>query len=218
MKRKASTTPISSRRTKASKLSTEEKKEVARIADQQLLKRADVKYTDLHDSVSVDASGFLFDLTTNLAFSDTGLNAYEGNSITPKGLEIRYHWNTDQEYSNVRTIIFQWFSAATPAVTDILQDITIGASNPLSAPEINTKPFYKILHDALDVINTYNSGLARALVRKVYINGKKLRKIRSQATASTLVNGRIYCLVISDDQVTTYPAFAFYSRLSYYDF
>lgn len=191
--------------------------DVRAIAKRAAIQVADLKYTDLNDSSSVTSTGYITQLSGPL---DPGVNQkdeYVGSQIDPQSLTLRYRWQSDQTSSVLRTIVFQWFDTATPTMADIIENAAIGAANCLSAPDFANKSQYRILHDSLDIVNDYAAALTKGMVRKVFIPGNKLQKIKFNTATSAQKTGSLWLLAISDDILTIAPSITFYSRITYTD-
>jgi len=195
--------------------------DVRAIAKKEVMKEEDIKYTDVHDSSAVNSAGYITALTGALTRGDFGLNSFEGNWVKPKGLTIRYKWSTNQEYSNCRTIIFQWNDFSTPNIINVLQNTSIGADVCISDFLTDTKSQLRVLHDSLDTVNN-QAGVVGTLAfsgmaRKVYIPGSRMSKIHFVGTSNVQTSGTIWFLAVSDDILLVAPSVAFYSRISYTD-
>jgi len=192
------------------------------IVRSEIKKSSDLKYTDstiVNQAVSV--SGILQTALANLTRGDAGLNSFDGNTITPQGLTVKYMFYTNQVHNQVRLIAFQWMDSSSPSAGTVLQS-TATFMGTLSAPNVSSKDVLRILYDRTHVVAPTAGGDTAVtgnghVYGKMFIPASRLRKIRYNIAANTVVEGNIWFLAISDDSLVTYPAINLYSRLSFYD-
>lgn len=192
------------------------------IVRSEIKKNSDLKYTDSTiANTAVSASGLIGTALANLIRGDAGINAFDGNTITPQGLTVKYMWYSNQIHNQVRLLCFQWLDSSTPSASSVLQSVVTGLGT-LSATNVNSKDVMRVLYDKTHVIAPTAGGDTTVIgngtsYEKFFISGKRLRKIRYNITSNTVVEGNIYFLAISDDVLATFPAINLYSRLSFYD-
>lgn len=215
MKRQASTTAISARRKRQRTNSTSN---VQAIVKKELRKKTDWKYTDASVlNAAISANGSIVSLLTNLTRGDTGFNNFEGNMIQPQAITFHYDFHTDQIYNVMRMMIFQWFDNSVPSVATVLAATTAGVGV-LCPVATSAKPLLKVLYDkTVPVAPTANSPIQGCFVDKVYIPGKRLRKVQFNSGNLTVQTGNLFALYISDDTLTTFPGTYWYSRVTFSD-
>lgn len=196
------------------------KAEVAR----QIRAASDLKYTDVSSGyANAPASGTIVSATSNLVRGTGGIDNFVGNTLKPTGFQGKFIFTTNnQNFSNVRVIVFQWFDASVPTITGILQN---GGSSPqcvLSPVLVTNKSQINVLYDR----NWYMAPTAGdssfiagqgGFTDKFYIPGSRLRRMKFNSGTSALQDGGIYVLYVTDDPTATFPQFAFYNRLSFMD-
>lgn len=186
--------------------------------------KAEVKYTDrsLYNNSSTN-TGSIFSLHHLLVRGDDVFNNFEGNVVYPVGLSIKWACETNQSYNYVRLMFFQWMDGSVPTISDVLQDTTTGIGT-MCAVHVNTKGIMNVLYDKHIVIAPSAGGGSAATVLgwgpkngKTYIPGKRMCPIRFKVGTNTVMSGTIYCLMLSDDSLATYPTVSLYTRLAYRD-
>lgn len=195
------------------------------IVRKELRKRTDWKYTDSGLSTTgVSNGGQITSLLGNLIRGDTGYDNFTGNNIIPQAITLKYYWTTNQAYNVVRLMVFQWFDSSSPLVSGILQSVGIASLSPISPTLVTNKPLMKVLYDRTHTLAPTASDATFTTVAygtvdpvTVYIPGKKLRKVKYNASSTAIQDGNIYCLVISDDVLATHPAVTWYARVTFSD-
>jgi len=206
MKRNVQNPNPNQRPTAKGKTSLTKEQTVAQLVKKELAKQSDTKYYQtVIASVSVDFSGTVFNLLTGLVRGDAS-NNFDGMSIQPLHLVLRYAWNSSVANSSnlVRLIVFQWFEATAPTPAAVLAGIG-AATAPLQPTLIQNKRLYKVLHDSFEGLSSPFSGGVDIITRTVYIPEKRLRRVIYQTAADVIVTGGIWMLAISDDGVADYP-------------
>lgn len=198
------------------------------IATTQLIKREmkkniDVKYTDVSSILqNVSSSGLIQSCLANLVRGDSGLNNFNGNTITPIGLTVNFGCQTDQNYNFVRVMVIQWLDSGTPVLSGLLAT-TVSGSAPFSGVLVTNRKEIRVLSDTtFAVAPTAAAGTTTVLgnghfTKKIFIPGRKIQKIRFQSGADTCQHGNIYVVSVSDDSLVSYPQLTFFSRLSFSD-
>jgi len=184
---------------------------------QEIAKAGDTKYAQTTLSpTSVDYSGNVVSLFAALTRGDSSIQ-FDGRSINPKHVMLRYQWNgTTSVMNTVRTIVFQWHNSSVPTAALILAS-TGNATAPLQPTYVQNKNLFTVLHDSLDTINPQISTTVVGFTRKVFIPGSKLRKVYWQTGFNVVELNDIYLLVISDDAVTDYPDFSYAAEVAFTD-
>lgn len=196
---------------------------VAAIVKKEMRKKTDWKYTDtLINQGTCTSAGTMTSLFSAMARGDQGYNQFQGNEIMPQAILVKWSFATNQNYNACRIIIFQWFDTITPSVGNVIQNIAVGIA-PYAPITISSKRDIKVLYDKTVIISptagdgTTVLGYGVSPVETVYIPGKRLKPTKFNPTNNTIVDGNIYCLVISDDQVLNYPLVTYYTRITYSD-
>lgn len=186
--------------------------------------KAEIKYTDrsLYNN-SITSSGTVFTVHHLLVRGDDAFNNFDGNTVYPVGLSIKWACESNQTYNYVRFLFFQWMENTVPTMADLLQDTSTGIAT-MAAVNVNTKGRMNVLYDKHVVIAPSAGGGSGAVVLgygpkngKTYIPGSRLMPIRFQVGATTIISGGIYCLIVSDDSLATYPTASIYTRLAFKD-
>lgn len=221
MKRQRSQSAISTRRVKP-KLQRQDAT-VSAVVRKELRKKADWKYTDISAvALNMTTTGAVVSLLGSLIRGDAGINNFDGNTINPQAITFKYYAHTSELRNTFRVMIFQWFDAAVPSLTSVLQ--TAAASVATIAPILlQAKSNIKVLYDhthqmapsAADGGVVYGEGIISPIT--VYIPGKRLRPVRYNQSTNTVSNGNIYLLYVSDDSVIPAPQITFYSRVTFTD-
>lgn len=195
---------------------------VQAIVKNELRKTVDWKYTDY--SVTSNA---IYDiaapisLLSNLVRGDTGFNNFNGNTIRPQAITIKYFAETVQPpYEALRFMVFQWFDSTAPATAGVLA--TSANTTALVAPTLVTnKPYIKVLYDKLHLLSpntaaaNVSSGFAQPTT--IYIPGKKLKDVRFASAANTVQDGDLYVLALSNDAALGTVNLTMYSRVTFSD-
>lgn len=187
-------------------------REVRKIINQ----KTDYKYTDfIQSSSSIDFSGTMFNLLQNCVRGDLGKDNFDGDTLTPKWLQVRWIVNaaTAQSFNGMRIIIGQSNVNGVPTPQNILENLGQAASVLSPRFESRTKD-YKILYDRLITVDPVTNYTMNDVV---FIPGRKLKQIQWTSTSATLAlqKGCIFLLAISDDGLTDFPDLTFYSRIKY---
>lgn len=181
------------------------KKEVAKTADYKQLEGLWVPV------LGASSSGVVFGLSTLLSRGDAAVNNFEGHSIDPKSLKVRWisYPGTDS-HNSMRLMIVQWFDDAIPGNAGaFLTGSYIGTVDAPLATRLHTnRPLMKILWDYRYVLNndTGDPGSDGPFhVPEVYIPGKRLRRMFFNSTGTRCQKGEIYLVAISDSTVLDHP-------------
>lgn len=194
----------------------------AAIVRREMKKKQDLLYTDTSQLLSnVSATGNVVSLFTNLVRGDSGFNEVSGNSLVVNGVTVKYSCTTDQEYNHVRVMIFQWLDSSIPVMSGILQSTATGLA-PFSGKFVTNSQSIRVLHDSTFTVAPSAGGDTTVLGngfhdRSVYIPGRKLAKVKFNATTNAIQHGNIFIMFVSDDILTSYPQLTWYSRISFTD-
>lgn len=193
------------------------------IVKKELRKKVDWKYTDNSQATTnVTSTGALTSVFANLVRGDLGKDNFGGNQIMPQALLLKYYFVTSQVYNSVRIMVVQWFDAATPGITGILESGATSLAT-IAPVLITNKNYVKVLYDQTHLLapTAYDAGSVAGYGTvqpvKVYIPGKKLRPVRFNSGTDVVQDGNIYVLLISDDSLTAYPTVTWYSRVTFQD-
>lgn len=204
-------------RSPSSGLTSAQAASVLRILKRRESQVKEKKYSYLNvNNMGVSYSGNVYDLLSNLTRGDGGLNSYTGFAITPTGIQVRYSWNTNQEYSTMRIICLQWFDSSVPVATGILQSAG-AAIAPLSSTRVENKKLFKVLYDALDTKAPATAGAYGVGHGQFFIPASRLQEVRFNQADNSVHYGGLYILAISDDAIVAYPGFSMQAMTSFYD-
>ena len=188
--------------------------EVERAVKRALAKNIEAKVTYTTQQGGIDYNGSVFNMTSAIARSDNANDGFTGNLILPKCLTIRWAVSTNQTFSRMRLLVFQWKDASSPVPGGILN--TIGSAiAPHSPLLLSNKHKVHVLHD--EIISLFPVAGSYAVVTGVIQCTGSLARVQF-ATGSTLIqmNG-LFLLAISDDGAPVYPQLDFISELCYTD-
>lgn len=206
---------------KRQQLSLTQQAQTRRIAQKVIAANTDYRICDSVGGASgtLDWVGQTFNLLGNLTRGDNDKDQFEGNTIFPKYLDLRYEVksNTSSVVSishTIRVIIGQLLEgAAVPAVTDVVEN-TGSVYAPLSNKNNVYSPTFNILYDQLHSIQGYSN--AEESVR-VFIPEWKLNKVKFVAASTTVLSGGLFLFAISGDTAasTNKPTLQYYSRVMF---
>jgi len=196
---------------------------VPALVRKELRKNTDWLYADYQvTSNAIYYNAAPVSILSNLQRGDNGLNSFAGNIIKPQAITIKYFATSPtSEYQALRFIVFQWFDAATPATSGILQN-TSQTTALVSPTLITNKQYIKILYDKLHVtaISAAGDGLLGDSIidgQTIYIPGKRLRNVRFASGSNTVQDGNIYVLALSDDTALSTINLTMYARVTFAD-
>lgn len=198
---------------------------VTAVVRKELRKKTDWKYTDSAVAATgVSNGGQIISLCGNLTRGDLGYDQFEGNTIRPQAITLKYYFHTNQIFNTVRLMVFQWFDSSTPAVSGVLQSTGVSSLVTISPTLTTNKPLMKVLYDCTHAIAPTASdatftNVAHGITQPVtvYIPGKRLRPVKFNSTTTARQDGDLFILVISDDVAPTHPVINLYSRLTFSD-
>jgi len=188
------------------------------IVRKEMAKKGDLKYTDTTSPASnMTSTGALQDLFGNATRGDGGLNNFNGNSCTVRGLTLNYGITTNQTFNFMRVLLFQWYSSTVPTVATVLQNTAL-TSAVFSPINIQNREQIKVLYNKVHSIFPDNTATGYAAQNyEVYVPGSRMKKVRFAPSANNTVEGGLWMIIISDDSAVTYPQISWYSRVSFYD-
>lgn len=197
-------------------LTPEQQSEVSKMLNSTLRRNIEPKMTIVFNATTpIDYNGTVFSATTNLARSDDAVDSFTGNVIRPQRLRMRYSWSTNQDYSTVRLLCFQWFDAAVPSPSGLLQNIGV-ISAPFQPILWTNRTKIRVLYDRTHCLKPRVSAGYDAKAFSFDVTGGFSNMIFASGSTNPQMGG-IYYLPISDDAVISYPLISFASELIYTD-
>jgi len=219
-KRAALAEPATTRAPKRQKTQLAMTQEIVR---KELRKNLDYKYTDITGvALNATTTGATYSFLNSLVRGSSGINNFDGNTITPRGVLLKYYMHSSEVRNTMRVMIFQWLESDAAAPATVLQSTAAGLG-PVSPVSVTNKPYIKVLYDKAHQIaptaggDTTVKGEAVTPVETVYIPGRRLRSVRYQPTSNSIQYGNIVMLVISDDIITPSPQITYYGRVTFTD-
>jgi len=177
-------------------------------------------WTQVKTSTAADYNGAIYDLSL-VAQGDTD-QTRDGDRLRLESIEFRLDVQANVLLSLFRVVIFQYFGADTPIVSNVF--LTVGQAEIVHAP-IHKDIFAskggalgRVLHDEVlqvDSNGTVALGTAKRLLH-VMLKGGFRPNVQFQNTTTTGTN-KIYVAVCSDRVTTSLPLFRFYSELRFTD-
>lgn len=173
-----------------------------------------VTYTQQTGSVDYTATGTVFDLTAGLARGDGAIDNFTGDIIRPTRLLMKCCWSTNQVFSSLRLLIFQWEDASVPVGAGIFAFIgsTLAPFSPLLWTNV---PKIHVLYDELTTI--FPSPPGGYAATNLIINITKMRPIYFASGSTIMQKNGLYAVAISDDGLVVYPVLDFISELLFTD-
>lgn len=175
-----------------------------------LNKNIELKYRDVNSVLSVDYTGYFYDLSTYITQGITD-STRVGDKLTMRSLELNYNITNGDTTNQVRVIVLRLKSLASSltALTQILTN-TSSVYAPLSTYLHDSRSQFVIHYDKLHTVDTYNP--------------IKAFKTKIKMTSKTEYNGagtdgyhHIFLLAISDSGAVTHPSLTWYTRMNYVD-
>jgi len=201
--------------TKGNKLTPAQQSEVARMLSSQLKQNIETKVTYVAGSSTYSNSGTIVDLFSNLIRGDLPLNQFQGSLVKPSGLRVRFTWSTNQSFSTVRTLIFQWKDATVPLPSGILNS-TGSVQSPNSPLFWTNVHKIHVLYDKSHALKPrVASGYDACYLDTGILGGLSTVQFAVSST-NPQMNG-IYMLLISDDALVSFPACTWYSEIRFTD-
>lgn len=172
-------------------------------------------------ATSIDFSGATYALLLNLVRGDLGKDNFDGDSIVPKWVDVRFSWNSAQPdtdaFNTVRTVLVQSSILGTPTPGgSVFDDTWLGTAQAPLAQRLEERiKSYKVLFDK--TYNVNNDG-QQQISDHIFIPGNRLIPVEYTSTGTlSITKGSIFLFVMSDDGVTDFPDFQFVSRVKFSD-
>jgi hypothetical protein len=197
-------------------LSAAERTEVARLVRASLRAEIEEKVTFTTQNGGIDFTGTCFSLTNALVRADGPIDAFTGSLIRPTSLKVDYTYSTNQTFSNVRILVFQFQDASVPLTSAGILQYPSQVESPHSPVSWLNNHKIKVLWDQNHAIAPVAGSFA---VHHGSINLKScFSNVQFSVTGPVQpqMNG-IYLLAISDDSVAPYPQLTYVSELIYTD-
>lgn len=172
-------------------------------------------------STGIDYSGSIYNLLSDPSGGTTitqGVteNQYIGTKINPTYLHIKYQWQGSDTFNMVRLMVVQVKGLFVPTAADILQSVG-NVRAPLSSLDLDADDRYRVLYDRISQLEVGNGAGRGAIVGKVRISGRKLRRVVFSDGAGVYEANGIYLLVITDSGVASHPLLQAYWRNHFKD-
>lgn len=193
------------------------RKYVNMTVQQQIVKRAETKFHVATQSIGVDYTGAVYDLTS-INQGDTD-ESRDGDAIYWKSQTFNYRVYGGDTTNALRVIIFQWFgntSLHTPTVGDVLQQYgsTLGVlSTYLHDGEQGTN--FRVFYDKTTTAVNGTDTVDKVFSVKVPLKYAR-KKCQFNAGSASRTNGLFLC-VISDSAATPNPGIEYWSRVTFTD-
>jgi len=196
-------------------LSTSERREVVNLIRSALNSTIEDKVTFVTSlGIGVDYSGTIVSFTNNLTRADVAVDGFTGNLIRPKRGSIDFTWSSDQAFSNVRCLVFQWLDASVPSPTGILQ-FTGSVRAPHSPLFWTNVHKIRVLYNHVHALKLRNTSGTDAKHFRAEFRGMETIQFASGSTTPQM--GGIYALFITDDAAVTYPQITYVTELVFSD-
>jgi hypothetical protein len=197
-------------------LSVAERAEVTKLIQASLRAEIEDKVTYTTQNGGIDFTGTCFSLTNALVRADGPIDAFTGALIKPTSLRVDFTYSTNQTFSNVRILVFQFRDASVPLTA-------AGVLEYFSTIETPHSPISWLNKRKINVL--WDKNFAIAPVAGSYAVHHELIQINSRfapiqftdtGPVQPQMNG-IYLLAVSDDSVAPYPQLTYISSLVYTD-
>lgn len=192
--------------------------DVHRAVQSELKKYIEPKVTHVNFGAQVSGNGTIVSLTDNMTQGDSALNHYTGNLIKPQSLTLRLNVSTNQDWNVVRYIVFRWIDSSVPAPTGILDQCGTGWAPHSDFFWVNRKKII-VLKDKTMALFARVSGQydVKKSVIRINLSSQPTIQMPSGTSGATPQNNGLYVMMITDDLITTAPAFVWRSSLVYTD-
>ena len=190
-----------------------------------------------HHSVTLNAYAATTATLTPLTSIAQGDQSTEriGHTINPTSVILRYRFRgtdgtifSNDQYNNVRVIVFQWFADAANDPPSALRILNSYGTVPYCTEQYDTRDSdkYKILYDKCHKMETtaayYDTSSSTAYTytsgtNTIRVKLKNLRKVVYKNFLSTPGTGAVYVLFFSDSSVTPHPVLHGTAKLTYSD-
>jgi hypothetical protein len=227
MKRTSSDAGLTRKTPKAKKqlvypMSPAVKMQVDREVRKELDRKTNKRFYDLHSlaGTATTYNGSVYSLTNGIARGDAD-NNFEGNTIYPKWLQVRWsvkNPNVAATYAGgIRVVIGQQIRAASAPTAATLFEYT-GAINASLSPKNNSySTSFRILYDNLTKIDNFEDGKdSNCITDTVFIPGTKLKPIEFVAATTVPNVGDLFIAFLGDyAPAASDNVHAFYSRFKF---
>lgn len=196
--------PLQWQAAKRRRLASMQGKQTTAAAVTKVLKRrADKRLCTFHSNTPVTETGGVFNLLSNLARGDNSLNQFGGEFVDWELLRMRWKATVASADATdvVRMVVFQWHSAGTPTVGNIL-DRTGGVSSVIAPYFWSTRKLYTILWDETVALNLNGEA---CVTGEAFVGSKRTRKTFLAADTAVPQTGGLWYLVVSDSAVLPNP-------------
>lgn len=205
------------RSSKGESLSPEQKAQIRQMVNSKLSSNIERKYiTALTNTSSISYTGSVYNVLSNAVLGDGAINAYTGVVLKPTRVTLRYRVSSNQSYSALRVILFQWRESGVPSTAGILTT-TGSVLAPFSPLLYLNRPLIHVLHDELHCLFQRDAASYASECKTVDIKTGLLSIHMNPATAPVPQKNGIYLLCISDDAAVSYPVLDFYSDVEFTD-
>jgi hypothetical protein len=192
--------------------------QIARSINSALKQNLETKTCDASGSDSISYNGTMTSVTKNLLRGDSSINECQGILIKPQKLVFRSNISSNQTFSTVRVLLFQWKDASAPLPSGVLTH-----TGSVLAPHgqwywVNNRKV-AVLHDQTLALTQRSSGGNDNKMLSFEVNLVGVPAIQLPLTGAGLqpqMNG-LYLLMISDDAITTYPVVNWTAQLTFTD-
>lgn len=183
-----------------------------------LRQNIELKHAIVNGSQGISRSGTIVSVTANLVRGDSSVNEATGTLIKPVFFRFSANCNTDQTFSTMRVMLFQWLDASTPLPSGIINNT--GSDTAPHGPVywVNFRKI-RILKDEVVALKPRVSAGYDNKILKFQMNLSSLPSIQlplSGAGVTPQMNG-LYLLFISDDAAVNFPQLVWTSELRYTD-
>lgn len=227
MKRTADDASLTRKTPKAKKqlvypMSPAVKMQVDREVRKELDRKTNKRVYDLHSlsGTATTYNGSVYSLTNGITRGDAD-NQFEGNTIYPKWLQVRWsvrNPNVASTYAcGIRVVIGQQIRAASAPTAATLFEL-VGTTNASHSPKNNSySTSFRILYDKFTKIDNYEDGKdSNCIVDDVFIPGNKLKAIEFVAATTVPNVGDLFIAFLGDyAPAASDNLHAFYSRFKF---
>lgn len=223
MKRQRSSTPyVSTPYKKPRTLTPAQTTAVTALVNRQISRTADKHTcTQSYTNSSVDWSGYIWNISDNLTRGDSPVNQFEGSSIQPLDLTLNWYCtNYGDQVQLMRLVVFQYAANDNPTVGGVLDSTLLStAVAPLTGYRWENRPLVHVLCDKMIrlVGDTSNRTSQTTQSGRVFISGKKLRKMYMSATAPNSQSNGLHMIILSDSGAAPHPQFQAYTQYTFTD-
>lgn len=189
---------------------------VAKIADKRIVSHAEKKYfttESLTAYTTIDFNGSITNISA-VPQGDTDLSR-DGDELYIRSMTVKFNWIVGDATNLVRTIVFQWLNNSTPTVsgtTGVLNAVGLVGS-PLEPYIHDQRSYFRILYDKTFQLTTNHS----QQMGTAYITKFPRKKISYSASGTTIVNGGLWLIFLSDSGAANHPSVIYKAKLNFID-